>query len=146
VIPLAEFEPTSFGRWVPGVPSLDSAPEQITQVGFMLGDKKPGPYTLTVLSVEDVREADARGLGADEVVVSLTDAVSAGVPLFNAGDVVGCRDLYRSRLEALVDHEAVTPGEQRTVRLALASAEELDAERGAWALRYAIDTLLSGMR
>lgn len=45
-LPLERFEPTSFGRVVPGMGPVD--PGQIDGLGIMLGDKKPGAFRLEV--------------------------------------------------------------------------------------------------
>ena len=49
-VPLADFVPTSFGRQVQGMGPVD--PSQISGLGFMLSDKKPGPFRLEVESVQ----------------------------------------------------------------------------------------------
>ena len=48
-IPLADFIPTAFGRRVQGMGPVE--PDQINGLGFMLSDKKPGPFKLEVESV-----------------------------------------------------------------------------------------------
>ncbi len=45
-IPLDDFIPTAFGRRVQGMGPVE--PDQINGVGFMLSDKKPGPFTMQV--------------------------------------------------------------------------------------------------
>jgi len=45
-VPLAEFIPTAFGRRVQGMGPVE--PDQINGLGFMLSDKKPGPFKLEV--------------------------------------------------------------------------------------------------
>lgn len=52
-VPLAEFLPTAFGRRVQGMGPVN--PDDITGLGFMLSDKKPGPFKLEVGSVGVVR-------------------------------------------------------------------------------------------
>jgi hypothetical protein len=58
-IPLEDFIPTSFGRQVQGMGPVE--PEQITSIGFMLADKKPGKFRLNVgwVKVRPVDESDA---------------------------------------------------------------------------------------
>jgi NADH dehydrogenase [ubiquinone] 1 alpha subcomplex assembly factor 1 len=58
-VPLEDFIPTSFGRPVQGMGSVE--PEQITSIGFMLADKKPGKFRLNVgwVKVRPVDESDA---------------------------------------------------------------------------------------
>ncbi len=45
-LPLGEFIPTAFGRRVQGMGPVE--PDQINGLGFMLSDKKPGPFKLEV--------------------------------------------------------------------------------------------------
>ena len=49
-IALEDFIPTSFGRRVAGMGAVD--PGEITGLGFMLSDKRPGPFRLEVESIE----------------------------------------------------------------------------------------------
>lgn len=144
-LPFAAFSPTSFGRDVPGLPALDSHPERVVQLGFLLGDKTPGPFTLTVLSVEATGQREARGDGAGAMVEALRGAIQQGVPLFNGGAIEACRDLYRAQLDIAADHPALTAGEKKIVDDALDAASAVRADQGAWILRYAMDSLLSGM-
>jgi NADH dehydrogenase [ubiquinone] 1 alpha subcomplex assembly factor 1 len=55
VVPLSAFVPTSFGRRVQGMGPVD--PSQVRGIGFMLSDKKPGPFELQVRSIS-VRPAN----------------------------------------------------------------------------------------
>ena len=45
-VPLEEFIPTSFGNRVQGMGPVE--PDQINSLGFMLSDKKPGPFKLEI--------------------------------------------------------------------------------------------------
>jgi len=45
-VPLQEFIPTAFGNRVQGMGPVE--PDQINSLGFMLSDKKPGPFRLEV--------------------------------------------------------------------------------------------------
>jgi monofunctional biosynthetic peptidoglycan transglycosylase len=45
-VPLKEFIPTSFGNRVQGMGPVE--PNQINSLGFMLSDKRPGPFKLEV--------------------------------------------------------------------------------------------------
>ena len=45
-VPLDQFIPTAFGRRVQGMGPVE--PDQINSLGFMLSDKKPGPFRLEV--------------------------------------------------------------------------------------------------
>jgi monofunctional biosynthetic peptidoglycan transglycosylase len=55
-IPLEDFIPTAFGRRVQGMGPVE--PSQINGLGFMLSDKKPGPFTMQVESVKMLRAGD----------------------------------------------------------------------------------------
>ena len=45
-VPVGDFIPTAFGRRVQGMGPVE--PDQINGLGFMLSDKKPGPFRLEV--------------------------------------------------------------------------------------------------
>ena len=57
-VPLGEFIPTAFGNRVKGMGPVE--PDQINSLGFMLSDKKPGPFKLEVDWVK-IRPADNDG-------------------------------------------------------------------------------------
>jgi monofunctional biosynthetic peptidoglycan transglycosylase len=60
-VPLDRFEATSFGRVVRGAGPVD--PDGVTSVGFLLGEKVPGPFVLEVAWIKVLRgpdRADAR--------------------------------------------------------------------------------------
>jgi NADH dehydrogenase [ubiquinone] 1 alpha subcomplex assembly factor 1 len=52
-IPLADFIPTAFGRRVQGMGPIE--PSQISGLGFMLSDKKPGAFQMQVEWVKVLR-------------------------------------------------------------------------------------------
>lgn len=52
-IPLADFIPTAFGRRVQGMGPVE--PDQISGLGFMLSDKKPGEFRVQVEWVKVLR-------------------------------------------------------------------------------------------
>ena len=54
-VPLDEFEATSFGRVVREAGAVK--PEEITSVGFLLGDKKAGPFKMEVEWIKVERAA-----------------------------------------------------------------------------------------
>jgi NADH dehydrogenase [ubiquinone] 1 alpha subcomplex assembly factor 1 len=55
-VPLDEFIPTSFGNRVQGMGPVE--PDQINSLGFMLSDKKPGPFRLEVGWVKVLRAGE----------------------------------------------------------------------------------------
>jgi len=54
-VPLDEFEATSFGRVLKGAGAVK--PEEVTSVGFLLGDKKAGPFKMEVEWIKVERAA-----------------------------------------------------------------------------------------
>jgi monofunctional biosynthetic peptidoglycan transglycosylase len=52
-IPLDRFEATSFGRVMRGAGAVD--PGSITSIGFLLGEKTPGPFMLEVAWIKVLR-------------------------------------------------------------------------------------------
>jgi monofunctional biosynthetic peptidoglycan transglycosylase len=55
-VPLADCIPTSFGRQVQGMGPVE--PDQINGLGFMLSDRKPGPFRLEIDSVNVLRAGE----------------------------------------------------------------------------------------
>ena len=54
-LPLDKFEATSFGRVVKDAGEVK--PEEVNALGFLLGDKKAGPFKMEVESIKVVRAA-----------------------------------------------------------------------------------------
>jgi monofunctional biosynthetic peptidoglycan transglycosylase len=143
VLPLSAFRPTSFGRPVSGAPALDANPGAIDTLGVLLADGQPGAFSLEILSLAVVKGAQPRAEGHAAVVQDLAGAVSNGVPVFNAGDPAGCRDLYAAALQRHAESRALTPGERAIIGEALSGAQGQQAVDAAWILRAAIDTVLA---
>ncbi|MFT6820674.1 MAG: NADH dehydrogenase [ubiquinone] 1 alpha subcomplex assembly factor 1 [Myxococcota bacterium] len=141
-VPFADFRPRSYGRPVNGAPALDAATERIAGVGFLLADGNPGPFRLEVISIASIEGRQPRGTSYDGVLRQLAAAIGSGVPVFNSGDVAGCRDIYQSALTNVRTSDGLTPGERSLVDEALATATDQDASAGAWTLRYAMDSVL----
>lgn len=55
-LPLAAFEPVFRGRPVPGAGDLD--PERLRQIGLMIADGTPGPFSVEVRSIRFVTKPD----------------------------------------------------------------------------------------
>ncbi|MDX1572300.1 MAG: CIA30 family protein [Xanthomonadales bacterium] len=49
-LPFSEFQPTFRGRWVPDAGGV--RPHEVGQIGFLLADKRPGPFRLEVRRIE----------------------------------------------------------------------------------------------
>jgi NADH dehydrogenase [ubiquinone] 1 alpha subcomplex assembly factor 1 len=52
-IPVERFEATSFGEVVRGAGPVD--PRSVTSIGFLLAEKRPGPFVLEVAWVRVLR-------------------------------------------------------------------------------------------
>lgn len=52
-LPIDKFVATRFGRTVPNAPAVN--PQEITGIGFLLGDKKAGPFKMEVDWIKVVR-------------------------------------------------------------------------------------------
>jgi uncharacterized surface protein with fasciclin (FAS1) repeats len=70
-LPLTDFVYTSFGRRVPGAPPL--RPSRIQSLGFMLADKKAGPFRLEIGSIRA-----EKGTASAEQTDAITPHSSAG--------------------------------------------------------------------
>lgn len=57
-IPLSEFQATSFGRPLKGAAPLE--PAKVNSIGFLLADKKAGPFKLEVEYLKAARKTDRR--------------------------------------------------------------------------------------
>ena len=55
-IPLKDFHATSFGRRVPDAAPLDAS--SVQSLGFLLADKKPGPFKLEVAWIKGILKQD----------------------------------------------------------------------------------------
>lgn len=142
LVPLSSFRPMSFGRPVPGAPSLDADLNQIDTIGVMLADGNPGPFSLEILDVSVVRtELPARG-SRGPVTGLLRAAIKVGVPLYNGGEVAACRDAYAEALTTALEEAGLTPGEHALIHDALKMAATQGSAEGAWTLRHVIDSVL----
>jgi NADH dehydrogenase [ubiquinone] 1 alpha subcomplex assembly factor 1 len=65
-VPLKKFVATSFGRIVRGSGPVN--PQQVNSIGFLLGDKKPGPFKL---EVDWIKAEAARTGKSNQIVGSL---------------------------------------------------------------------------
>jgi hypothetical protein len=82
------------------------------------------------------------------VVERLSSAISVGAPIFNSGDVSGCRRTYEAAAHTVVT-EVVAEGRCPTVRTLLAAGlaraqGAADDREAAWALRHSFDAILEG--
>ncbi|KXZ45347.1 hypothetical protein GPECTOR_56g444 [Gonium pectorale] len=76
---------------------------------------------------------------------SLTQAISVGAPLYNAGDAAGCLRTYVQTALDIVDGRRGTDGERAALRDAVQRVTETTSkDEGAWIMRRAFDSILSG--
>ena len=146
-----EFQPTSFGRPVVGVPALGSAPERIRQIGFMVADGQAGDFSVEVRSIRPLAPSSAAPVSRPIVVedggvgVTFIRAIELGVPAFNRGDADVCRAHYQTAVETalMLSADHLSDDQIRRLRSALESAAgETDVE-AAWTLRRAMDGVLT---
>jgi hypothetical protein len=62
-VPLDKFEATSFGRVVKDAGAVK--PEEVNALGFMLSDKKAGPFKLEIESIKVERAGKVIGRGSN---------------------------------------------------------------------------------
>lgn len=141
-VPLSAFRPTSFGRPVDGAPALDAGLGRIDTIGLILADKQPGPFRVRILDLTLVRDDPPERPDRGDTLRVLAAAIASGVPQFNRGDVVGCRDTYAAALRATLAADGLTAGERAIVDDALAVAADQRPDRAAWTLRHAMGSVL----
>ena len=107
VIPFSDFEAYSFGTRVGGAPPLRAQLRRLGSVGFMLADKKPGPFAMTIQKIaphqsENFEPAPEIGDAESSVGQVFAMAIEEGVPLFNAGEPERCADIYRTAIASVL--------------------------------------------
>ena len=151
VLPLDEFEAYTFGRRVPGAPSLREVTTQIGSVGVMLADKQPGPFELRIDSLAAVQGAPPPELAALEpvsIAAALQRAIETGVPLYNAGRADRCGDVYETAITSillLAPDQLSEPQQSRLIRALQTARKDDSASARAWTLRRAIDATMLTM-
>src|SRR5262249_32791821 len=89
------------------------------------------------------------GCSIDEVKLAVGDinnAIHTGAPLFNAGDIKGCYELYEKPSLKLVGALKSCPGLRETLLGGLSSANKApDVREKAWAIRHAFDRVLGAV-
>ncbi|PNH07226.1 hypothetical protein TSOC_006318 [Tetrabaena socialis] len=79
------------------------------------------------------------------VAERLKSAISVGAPVYNSGDVGGCLRTYVSAALEVIEGSTATAGERSLLRDAIERATGADSkDEGAWIMRRAFDTILSG--
>ena len=138
-LPLSSFRATAFGRRMPVATPLD--PKRIVSFGFMLAEKKPGPFRLDVLSVRF--EAD-KVPDITHPRQLIDRSIALGVPLFNRGDTDACAAVYETTAHALM----IMPDKMVSHKMKARLKKDMEklpstgspAER-AWALRHTLDRM-----
>lgn len=69
-------------------------------------------------------------------------SINYGTPLFNAGYIEFCVDIYKSDLRFLASRAELQVKDQESIMLALASAESMGETNAAWRLRSELDRLI----
>ena len=74
---------------------------------------------------------------------AITEAISRGVPLFNAGDAAGCLAIYKEVSSALVQQPQHLPaGGAQRLKEALDATSKGSAQDRAWTMRHALDDVI----
>ncbi len=149
-LPLDGFNAYTFGRRVPGAPSLSDVRTRIGSIGVMLADKKEGPFSLQIAEISTVESENTPPPRTQKPSASsaLMTAIERGVPLFNQGDADRCADIYATAITTLLlaAPDQLTADQQRRFANALRSAQQANTETDrAWILRRAIDAVLTDM-
>ena len=77
----------------------------------------------------------------------ITAAISRGAPRFNAGDAMGCFNLYRETASHLASVPGLVPQEAQVVLVsAIESSFGQEASAKAWTMRHALDDVLARLR
>ena len=151
VLPLDGFEAYTFGRRVPGAPSLREVTAQVGSVGVMLADKQPGSFALRIDSLTAVLGApppEGEALEPVPIGVALQRAIETGVPLYNAGRADRCGDVYEKAITSillLAPDQLSEPQQSRLIRALQTARTDDSASARAWTLRRAIDATMLSM-
>ena len=140
-----DFEAYTFGRRVRSAPTLAEIGPNIGSIGFMLADKKPGPFALQVIQIEGESSPSVDdGNKSRSTRDLLTLAISRGVPLYNGGQPERCAEIYEAALSTLLlDEYGLTESQRTETAQALKAAKsEPSQDERAWILRRAIDQRL----
>jgi len=147
-LPLEDFEAYTYGRRRPSAPTLAQVRSRVGSVGVMLADKKPGSFSLRIMSVSGVTGDAPEPLSMASARSALIEAIERGVPLFNQGDADRCADIYATVITTLLlaAPDQLSPKQTEVFVVALQEAQRADSdEERAWILRRAIDAVAAGL-
>ena len=75
-----------------------------------------------------------------EAIKTIREAVEAGVPLYNRGDLAGCAKIYMKTSEDLLKEKSLPHEARQALERALRKARHAHHyDTKAWALRYGLD-------
>lgn len=152
----SDFQATSFGRPVIGVPGLETAPARITRVGLMVADGNPGTFDVEVRSLRPLEaseepepepEPEVSG-DSGNLARTFARAIELGVPAYNSGDAGRCRAHYQTAIESvlLMGGAGLPLVEVERLQAALSRAKRQSDSDAAWTLRRAMDGVLMASR
>ena len=133
----SDFSPYAYGRALPNVPGLIFSNAPIRSIGFMLADKKQGPFSLRILSIDTYGARNLSPLATQEQKKRMFASIEVGVPLYNQGDIQGCATTYQQTLTTL-QKELQSPW----LAEVLANPPS-DNDEKAWWFRHTLNQLLS---
>ncbi len=141
-----DFKAYTYGRRVSSAPTLAEVGPNIGSIGFMLADKRPGPFALQIIDIEGTSSpSDGEGEANLNSRALLAMAINRGVPLYNRGQPERCAEIYETALSTLLlDDYGLTESQRNETSQALKAAnQEPSQNERAWILRRAIDRRLN---
>jgi monofunctional biosynthetic peptidoglycan transglycosylase len=151
-VPFDRFVGTWFGRLIPDA-TLD--PSDIRRLGFLLADKKPGPFALRVDFIRTYGETAKvhpegfgpvdRGSGSKQEVLrearrTIESAIALGVPVFNRGQHARTADIYEECLVGLARSLTMEPDLADSLERLIEQGRQLSSPTDrAWFYRRALD-------
>ena len=86
-------------------------------------------------------------MAKSDALQAILAAISAGVPLYNRGDALGCLETYETVARGLLSApDALPRGGASKLQHALAAAAHSSATERAWAMRHGLDDVLLLLR
>lgn len=136
-LPLNGFQATSYGRPVQASPLNGN---KVQSIGFILADKREGPFQMEILSIDYL---PGKSLRVESPAQLIEMAIARGVPMFNRGDHDACADIYDVTIHALkLMSEQKVSAKIKDILLQTTSVDPLQSDQTAraWKLRKVLDS------
>jgi NADH dehydrogenase [ubiquinone] 1 alpha subcomplex assembly factor 1 len=112
----------------------------ITKADNLIGKRVvhiPASPIIPSIDLNDIFEKDNFSISQ-----FINRSINYGTPLFNAGYVEFCVDIYKADLKFLASRAELQRKDQENILLALSSAESMGETNAAWRLRSELDRLI----